>query len=123
MTGPIEEAKSHITVIGTQVNRLGWDQERTMQHLTTGLNNQLKPLGMMERPANVQGAFRAISTAKEAAKTQTAQWDAVHSTLKDLVTQLKIDREDKKVSAIQPSPSEPSESQKCPEMTDQEETP
>ena len=101
---PAEDAETYITDVVTKANRLGWDQARTMQHLIAGLNNQLKPLVMMKNPADLQEACRVIGTAKEAAKAQAAEWQGVQTAIKDLVVQLKADKEDKKVSAVQPQP-------------------
>ena len=106
-----EVTDTHITDIVTKANHLSCDQERIMQHLITGLNNQLKPMLMMKCSANLQEACRDTGTAKEAARAQTAQWDGVESTLKDLVKQLKLDKSEKKVSAAQPSTSPPSPQQ------------
>ena len=99
---PGEDADAYITDVVTKANRLGWDQNRTMQHLIAGLNNQLKPLVMMKSPANLQEACRVIGTAKEAAKAQSAELDGVQTALRDLLTQMKLDKEDKKVTTVQP---------------------
>ena len=102
-----EDADAYITDVVTKANRLGWDQNRTMQHLIAGLNNQLKPLVMMKSPATLQEACRVIGTAKEAAKAQSADLVGVQSALRDLLAQMKIDKEDRKVTAVQPYQTRP----------------
>ena len=97
-----EDADAYITDVVTKANRLGWDQNRTMQHLIAGLNNQLKLLVMMKSPANLQEACRVIGTAKEAAKAQSADLDGVQTALRDLLAQMKLDKQDKKVTTVQP---------------------
>ena len=102
---------TYIANMVTKVNRLRWDQQRTMQNLITGLNNHLKSMVMMKSPATLQEACRVIGTAKMVAKAQSAQWDRIQSTLKDLVNHLKLDNKDNKVAAVQPSPPPPSKPQ------------
>ena len=97
---PTEDANTYMAEVITKANRLGWDQNRTMQHLISGLNNQLKPLVMMKTPQDLQETCRAIGTAKEAAKSQSIGLESVQSAIKDLVTQLKTDKEDRKVTTL-----------------------
>ena len=104
---PKEDAETYTADILTKANQLGWNQDRTVSHLIAGLNNKLKPFVMMKNPQNLKEASRAIQTASEAVKIQGSEIQDLQTTLKDLVVQLKTDKDDKKVSAVTQQPSPP----------------
>ena len=103
---PGEAPESYIGDVMSKANQLNWDANRTIAHLISGLNSKLKPFVMMKNPGTLAETARAIEMAAEAAKCQTNDLQDIQSALKDLVTQIKSDKEDRKVAAIV-TPQEP----------------
>ena len=95
-----EKVEDYIGDVISKANQLDWQANRTIAHLIAGLNAKLKPFVMMKNPETLAETVRAIEMAAEAVKSQGADLETIQSALKELVVQVKADKDDKKVSAV-----------------------
>ena len=102
---PTEDAESFKADVLKKAHMVGWDDDRTMQHLVSGLNSRLKPFVLMRNPTTLGETCRAIDMAEEATKAQVSDLAGVQTALKDLAVQLKTEKEEKKVAAVQQQPA------------------
>ena len=107
--GESEDVEDYISDLISKADMLGWPEERTMQHLMSGLNDAYKPHVIMQNPTTLTGTIDLIRRAKNAGLVinKTPQLSAIQNSLSELLTEVKTEREEqKKVAAVELQPQE-----------------
>ena len=96
-----EDAESYVDEVERRGNKVGWEKERIIQQILSGVNARLKPHVLLHKPTTLQECRRVVKMAEEATREQFADIAGIQTALKDLVTQLKTGSEEKKVAVMQ----------------------
>ena len=116
--GDNEEAEDYISDLVSKADMLGWDNDRTLQHLMAGLNDAYKPHVIMQNPTNLNDAIALIRRAKNAGLVvnKTPQLSAIQNSLSEILSQVKLEKEEKKVAAVDLEPQGQKPYQSSPEQ-------
>ena len=82
-------------------NKVGWGEERIVQHIIAGLKDRLKQFVLMQRPVTLQQCRTALTTAQAATDGANSELADIQLLLKDLKTEIKADK-NQKVASVQP---------------------
>ena len=104
---PTETPETYIDDVLTKADMLEWPQDQTKQHLIGGLHESLKPYVIMANPQTLEETCDVIMRSYNANKASIMNQGlpGIQNALAEILTQVKADKEPKKITALSPDDS------------------